>query len=350
MAFLKLKPPTKGNWFYFFLIAFTVALLIWAWRGVSLGDVWRVLSEIQYGWLVLGVVTFIAAFSVRALRWGVLLGTHRHPGSFRLRQAAVFIGFAGNCILPANAGEILRATIMRRFAAIPLGAALGSILTARLLDAAVAFILLLTPLLFSTSAQQTHFATLPIVWLGVALIILWMIFSIAAKYPQQVAKIVGDTIGKVGLGRFRVSIVKIVATLLTGLEVLCYPRRTIIAVLYTFGIWGLSGITFWTALIAFDITTPGLPGALFIQSIQAIAAIIPSLPGHLGTFEATIRFALGVYGIAPDITVAYTLIMRLLMHGSLIVVGLLFALKLGLTEADLKMQKANVPQSKSRLN
>ncbi len=347
MAFLKSLQSTKRNWFYFLLIALTVALLIWAWRGVSFVDVWHALSGIQYGWLVLGLITFIAAFSVRALRWGILLGTHRHPGSFRLRQAAVFIGFAGNCILPANAGEILRASIMGRFAAIPLGAALGSILTARLLDAAVAFILLLTPLLFLTSAQQTHLTTLPIAWLGVALIILWIIFSLAARHPHKVANVIGGATGKLGLGRFRAAIVKIVATLLTGLEVLCYPRLTIIAVLYTFGIWGLSGITFWTALIAFNITTPGFTGALFIQSIQAIAAIIPSLPGHLGTFEATIRFALGVYGIAPDITVAYTLIMRILMHGSLIAIGLLFALKLGLTGADFRVQKANIQKSKS---
>jgi uncharacterized membrane protein YbhN (UPF0104 family) len=96
-------------------------------------------------------------------------------------------------------------------------------------------------------------------------------------------------------------------------------------------IWGISGMTFWSALIAFDQPHPGLPGAYFIQSIQAMAAIIPSSPGHLGAFEAAMRFALEIYRVPGDTAIALTLVLRLLMHGSLIVIGSSYALMLGVS-------------------
>lgn len=331
----------------FISLAITLALLLWAWRGVSFVNVWSALEGLNYSWLVLGLLTFVASFVVRAHRWGILLSTLPYPGSFRMRRAAVFIGFAANQILPANAGEILRASILNRFEKVSLGAALGSLLAARLLDAVVAFLLLLTPLIALAPSSRASFSTLPIIWLGIVLVFLCIAFWMAANYSTAIAQFTGYISQLIGLGRFKSRIVNGVKTLLSGLKVLQYPKLTATAVADTIFLWLLSGITFWAALIAFGITKPGFPGALFIQSIEAMATIIPSSPGHLGAFEAAIRFALSVYDIPPDITVAYTLVLRIIIFGSLTIIGFGHAISLGLTGADLLPQKSTATHVKN---
>lgn len=316
----------------------TVVLMMWAWRGVSFASVWNALNGIQYGWIGLGLLTFAASFLVRAHRWGILLSTQPHSGSFKIRRAAVFIGFAANQILPANAGELLRASLLSRSEKISLGAVLGSLLTARLLDAVVAFLLMLTPLIALAPSGRATFSTLPILWLGIILFVLCIAFWMAANYTTAIAQLVGYIAQIMGLGRFRSRLVTNVKKLLSGLKVLQFPKRTAIAVADTIFIWSLSGITFWVVLIAFGITKPGLSGALFIQSVEAMATILPSSPGHLGAFEAAIRFALGVYDIAPDIIVAYTLVLRIIIFGSLMTIGIAHAISLGLTGADFFSQ------------
>src|SRR5262249_17266237 len=120
-----------------FGLAVTLALLAWALRGVSPALVWSAMQSSHVAWLGLALISFLASIAVRARRWGTLLGVHRDPGPFRIRHRAVFIGFAGNCVLPAHAGEIARAVVLHRFARIPLGVALGSIVAERFLDVIV---------------------------------------------------------------------------------------------------------------------------------------------------------------------------------------------------------------------
>lgn len=313
----------------------TVALLVWAWRGVSFTAVGKALVSAQLPWLVFGVLTFLPAFLFRAHRWGILLGVQRYPGSFRLRTAAVYIGFAGNCVLPANMGELIRVGILHRFAGIPFATGLGSILTARLLDAMVAFLFLLAPLIVPNPDHSINLSRLPLPLLGGILAILGGGFLLAAHYPGSLLQAVDRLARLTGWEGLRVKLVAVVKTLLEGLVVLRYPRLTLIAIVDTLCLWSLSGLTFWAVLIAFNLSTPGYPGALFIQSVQAMAAIIPSTPGHLGAFEAAVRFALEVYAIPPETIVAYTLVVRLLIYGSLTITGAICALRLGLTRADL---------------
>ena len=292
-------------------------------------------ASVQWTWLGLGLLTFLPAFLIRAHRWGILLGVQRDPGSFHLRSAAVYIGFAGNCVLPANMGELIRVGILHRYAGIPFATGLGSILTARLLDAMVAFLFLLAPLIVPNPNYSINLSHLPLPLLGGILLVLCGGFWLAAQYPDSLLKGVDRLASLTGWQGLRLRLVALVKTLLEGLAVLRHPRPTLIAVVDTLCLWSLSGITFWSILMAFNLRTPGYPGALFIQSVQAMAAIIPSTPGHLGAFEAAVRFALEVYAIPPATIVAYTLVVRLLIYGSLLFSGAISALRLGLTRADL---------------
>lgn len=344
MAAMKEKQPSVRPWLYGLLgLTTTIAFLVWALRGVSPAVVVQAVQQSQGEWLLLGLITFIASFSIRARRWGTLLGAHRHPGPFKIRQSAVFIGFAGNAILPAHAGEVVRSLILHRFGGVPLGAALGSIFAERLLDAVVAFLLLSIALLAVTQGGNPGFGSLPIGWIALVLAIACATFLGAARWPDAIAQFLGKTSRAVGLGRWSPRIEAIVRGLLSGLEALRYPQRGITAAIESFCIWGMTGMTYWFCMLAFGITTPGPMGALLVQGIVALAIAIPSSPGYLGPFEAAIRLGLGLYAIPPDAIVAFAITLRILMFFSLTAIGFFLATRLGLSWHDFMVPKFPYP-------
>ncbi|MDX2240329.1 MAG: lysylphosphatidylglycerol synthase transmembrane domain-containing protein [Leptolyngbyaceae cyanobacterium bins.302] len=325
----------RHRWIYIILGAIiTLGLLTWALRGVSPIVIWSAIQTVRWEWLALSLLTYLASFVVRAHRWGILLDARHKPGSFKVRLSAIFIGFAGNAILPASAGEMVRVAVLHRFSKFPFGVIIGSIFTERLLDAAIAFLFLFIPLLAGELANPAGLRTLPIGWIGAALAMLCVAFLVAANHPEAIAHLTATLSCKVGLERFSSRIGTAVRSILEGLAALRYPKRGIFAILESVLIWSLTALTYWTGLLAFGITSPGLIGAFFMQSVVALAIALPSSPGYVGPFEAAIRFSLSLYAVSPNTIIAYALTLRLLMFVSLTLIGYAIAAHLGLSKAD----------------
>lgn len=335
------------RWLYIGVItAIAIIMLAWAGRGVSLDLVFQAWQQAKIEWLGLALLIFLASYLVRAKRWGTLLGANLNPATFASRLGAIFIGFACNCILPGRVGELVRALVLHRQSKIPLGKAVGSIFTARLLDAVVAFILLLGSILAIAQSGITTLADLPLKFITFVLVFFCIAFLLAAWYPKVILRIVSSICPKIGLARWRDSIVATLSSILTGLDVFKYPQRSVMAIVETFCIWGMMGATFWFCAIAFGIIDPGFIGSLFVQSVVALAIVVPSSPGYLGTFEAGVRFGLEVYQIAPGVILAYALTLHFLMNASLTIIGLAIAIKKGLSWQDFTSIRSSALQKK----
>lgn len=330
-----MKTKSKRKWIYLFLgTTVTIVLLSWALRDVSFTAVWNALKSAQPGWLFLGWLAYIASYWVRSRRWGTLLEASCHPGRFKIRLCATFIGFGASCILPAQAGEFIRPAILFRFDRVPFATAFGSIFVERLLDVGVVLVFLLIPLWSGTIPQSSAINGFAIGGIAFVLILVWGTFLIAASFPNPVAQLAGKIAQKVGLGRFQSKIESVVVKFLGGLSALRQPKRTITALVETFCIWGLNGITYWAGLLAFGIATPGFLGALFIQSSTALAIALPSTPGYIGPFEAGIRFGLSFYSIDGGTVIAFAIALRFLMMVTIPIIALAIATKLGLSPTD----------------
>lgn len=310
-----MKPSATRKWLYLLLgTTVTIVLLSWTLKDVSPAAIWTALKVVRLEWLGVGWFAYIASYWVRARRWGTLLAATCDPGRFKTRLSAIFIGFGASSVLPAYCGEFARAAVLTRLDQVPLEAAIGSLFAERLLDVGVVFLFLLLPLWLGGLPQNTQFNQLPLGWLGAAIFVIWFVFLIGASYPVQVTRLLGAVSQRVGLGRFRVRLMAGMSGFLNGLSALRQPRRTTIALLETVCIWSLNGITYWSGLMAFGITSPGFLGALLTQSTTALAIALPSTPGYIGAFEAGIRFALSVYAIPLDTMIAYAIALRFIMY------------------------------------
>ena len=83
--------------------------------------------------ILCGVLVYLSAFAVRALRWKVLL---KHIGTFKIRELAPVIvaGYAVNNVLPVRIGEIVRAAIAGKMFKISIPATFASVFVERIFD------------------------------------------------------------------------------------------------------------------------------------------------------------------------------------------------------------------------
>lgn len=325
------------TWIYLGLgTTVTIVLLSWAFRDISLQIVGQHLRQTKPMWLLLAWAAYLLTYFIRAIRWGTLLEATGQSGRWRSRFNATLIGFGASSVLPGHAGEFLRPVLLKRFDQVPIGASFGSIFVERLLDVGVVFVLLLIPCWLGLLPDHPALSHLGLRLTGSVIIALWLALMVGASVPNRLASLVGAMCQWLGLKRFKTKLMGATYRFLNGLGALRSPRKTLVTLFQTLVIWLLNGVTYWAAMVAFGILSPGFWGALFVQSSTALAIALPSTPGYIGPFEAGIRGSLDIFGIPGELSIACAVALRLIMYGTIPVLAGLLSLKLGLSFADVK--------------
>ena len=105
-------------------------------RGLRLGEFWDVVKSANYWWILPGIAVYFVGVWVRAWRWHYLLKPIKEIPTRRMFPITT-IGYMGNNIYPARAGEILRAVILKRKEGVPVSASLATIIVERIFDGVV---------------------------------------------------------------------------------------------------------------------------------------------------------------------------------------------------------------------
>ena len=122
---------------HFWLGVLISVLFIWlALRGLHLDEFWDVVKQANYWWLLPGVAVYFVGVWVRAWRWHYLLGPIKKIPT-RTMFPITTIGYMGNNIYPARAGEVLRAVVLKRREQVPVSASLATIIVERIFDGVV---------------------------------------------------------------------------------------------------------------------------------------------------------------------------------------------------------------------
>src|SRR5512135_711169 len=105
-------------------------------RKIDYTTLWQVLKAANYWWLLPGVAVYFIALWVRSWRWHYLLRPLKAI-STRSMFPIVTMGYAGNNIFPARAGEVVRAVVLKRKEGVPISASLATIIVERVFDGIV---------------------------------------------------------------------------------------------------------------------------------------------------------------------------------------------------------------------
>ncbi len=320
------------RWQFWVGIALSAVFLYLALRGLGLSEIWEPLRSARYGWLVPGVGVYFIGVWVRSWRWHYLLRPVKPVSTSRMFPI-VAIGYMGNNIYPARAGEILRAFVLKRKEDIPVSASLATVIVERIFDGVVmlGFVFLNLPelaTLTGTSGFIGNIQTLALWGAGVFLGAL-LVFILGAMFPAQAENVITRLMNIFLPERIREKVAEIVRKFLGGLESLRSPREALMVFLTSIVIWLLETGKYWFVMQAFDFEVSFF-ALMLMNGIVNLATTIPSAPGYVGTFDAPGIAVLAAYGVDQGIAAGYTLVLHAALWLPITLLGAYFMIREGI--------------------
>jgi len=289
-------------------VAVSVALLLWALRGVSLDDILRHVSAARPGPLAAAVLLATLTFPLRLIRWRLLLRDEEglaYPSGPLWH--AVALGFMANNVLPLRAGELVRSYTAARLAGIRFLAVLSSVAVERIFDGLTVVGLLTVALLSPDLPRSLTVAGVSVAHLaqmggliGCSALLLALLVLVAPLAAERLVRRV------VPWPNVADRFVDLIEAIRQGLVVLRTPSRLLLVVFWSLVLWLVNALAFYLGFVSFDIPV-SYSGALLLQGLLVLGISIPSTPGFFGPFEAVIVAVLALYRVPNDLAFSYAI-------------------------------------------
>jgi uncharacterized protein (TIRG00374 family) len=312
-------------------------LFIWlALRGLHLGEFWDAVKKANYIWLLPGIGVYFVGVWVRAWRWHYLLGPIRKIPTWTMFPITT-IGYMGNNIYPARAGEVLRAVILKRREGVSVSASLATIIVERIFDGVVmlSFVFLNLPELAKLTGGSGFIGNIQqaaVIGTGVFIGAL-AVFLLAAMFPQKTAKTGAWFIERILPKSLHDLVTSLMNKFLNGLASLRSPFNVLMVFFTSVIIWLLETGKYWFVMHAFDFTVSFF-ALMLMNGIVNLATTIPSAPGYIGTFDAPGIAVLTAYGVEHSIAVGYTLVLHVALWLPITLLGAYYLTREGIQWSD----------------
>ena len=332
---------------HFWLGVLISAVFIWlALRGLKLERFWEAVQQAHYGWLLPGVALYFIAVWARAWRWHYLL----HPIQdvpTRDMFPITAIGYMGNNIYPARAGEVLRAVVLKRRHNTPVSASLATIIVERIFDGVVmlAFVFANLPelaRLTTSSGFVGNIEQLALIGTGLFVAAL-VVFLLAAMFPSVSIRAGTWFIDRLLPPRLRQRAGRLLHRFLDGLAALRSPFSILMVFATSVVIWLLETGKYWFVTHAFDFSVSFF-ALMLMNGIVNLATSIPSAPGYIGTFDAPGIAVLVAYGVDQATAAGYTLVLHVALWLPITLLGAYFLAREGVHWSEsLRSQASDAP-------
>jgi uncharacterized protein (TIRG00374 family) len=124
------------RWQFWLGVMISAVFLYFALRGLELDRAWLAMRTANYWWIIPGVVVYFFGVWARTWRWHYMLRPIKAVSLVRLFPVVV-IGYMGNNVYPARAGELIRAYVLRKKEAVSISASLATIIVERIFDGVI---------------------------------------------------------------------------------------------------------------------------------------------------------------------------------------------------------------------
>jgi len=330
------------RWQFWFGLAISALFLWLALRGLRLQDVWSSLQQANFLWLLPGIAVYFIAVWARAWRWHYLLRPIK-PIPTRTMFPIVAIGYMGNNIYPARAGEVLRAYVLRRNEGVSISASLATIIVERAFDGVVmlSFVFLNLREVAGLTADSRFAGSIRdlAIW-GTALFFgAVLVFLLMAIFPKQTTRILRWLVERIMPKRWREQSLDLIERFLGGLASLRSIRDVGMVLLTSVVIWLLETGKYWFVMHAFPFEVSFFT-LMLMNGVVNLATTIPSAPGYLGTFDAPGIAVLEAYGVPGEIAVGYTLLLHAALWLPITLLGAFYMARASLSWRQIQAEMA----------
>lgn len=306
-------------------IAVSLVSLWILFHAVDVGAALDVLAGASPAWVGLMVVTVFLDVAARGARWRALLAPIK---SIRYPRVLgyTYIGYLANNVLPARLGELYRSHALGEGEGVSRPTVLGTVVVERVVDtvivvglAAIAVVVLsVRGIMTSAVLLGAAFVALLVVGLGLAMALHRLpgadrVAAFASRWPRMV---------------------ELARRLRTGLSVAARPGTLVVAVAFSALAWSASIVTFVAGGAAVGLDLSIAEGALLTSGV-ALATIVPSGPGYLGTFELTAVGIASSLGADSDDAFAMALLVHLMLLAVTSIGGVIAMVRLRVRQGQL---------------
>ena len=283
------------------LIGLAIALvaLYYTLHNVSLDELVVSFKDIDLIYILPSIGFILLSYVGRAYRWQVLLRPFKEVPVKDI-YAPLMIGFMGN-ILPARAGEFLRAYLLGKKHGITFAGTFSTIIVERLFD--LIFLLMLFAWVFvvkvdmfdpqlsfsgvSVQAMLTGFGRL-----CVMLVIGLLCFMFLLVYKESWIKPCIDWLAKPLSDEWREKIFFMLGEFALGCKIIKDLSALSQIIFFSALIWILFVATYYPLYFAFDLEDKSLDSLLLLTVMVCVLITILPTPGFLGSFNAGVLIAL----------------------------------------------------------
>jgi uncharacterized protein (TIRG00374 family) len=313
----KKVPGARGIINYLLSLVLTAAFLYIAFYGVDLDEVFRIVSEASIFWIIIFIVTQLAAHYVRAIRWKVILRTVKQDTNIKYLFGAIMVGYGVNCVVP-RLGEVSRAVLIGKWEGLSRSSMFGTVVLERIIDLIfLGLAVIISVLLWSESL----FKSFP--WLEYALIILAVLvicviilFYFSIRYRDKFYSIIIKTFSRFS-EKSAHKIAYIVQMFGQGFSSLkgirnysiVFALSAVIMLLYA-----LSSYSGFFSVGMQNILPVNFRMGWILMSISAIGVVIPT-PGGTGSYHTLAKSTLVLlFGFGEAISLAYAFLTHIVSY------------------------------------
>lgn len=323
-------------------LALGIFIIWWFQRDLSTtekAEIWVSFKGIDYLILSISICTGLLSHLLRALRWNLLLETMHYKPPIRLSFMAVMIGYFANLAVP-RMGELLRCGILQRYAKIPIEKSFGTVVTERIIDMVLFFLVFGLALLLEfgylkeyvmaklsegadTRGEMLHL----LLYIGVACLVLSLgIYWIYRKYKQ-----------KIHAHPLFIKLASLLLGFWEGIMSLKNLKKPYIFILYSIGIWFFYWLTLYLVFLAMP-NLGNISGSVVLACLAMGTFGYMVTPGGIGLYPVIISETFGVFGLSKVLGYAAAWLGWTAQTVMFIIIGLasLLALPLLYKNADKK--------------
>jgi len=258
----------------------------------------------------------ILSIWIRAYRWKVLLQPVQQV-SVGATYSATMIGFMANNVLPMRLGELVRAYALGRSGGVSKSSAFATIVVERAFDL-LAVLLFLGAMLLRYSfakwvAVTGYIALGSCVGMFAGMALLWWKREQAYRFlVPLLQRLPGGLAGEMEgwVKRF-----------LDGLGILARGHHVLWVTLLSVFTWLAMALSFHYAGMAFGLGLP-FEASLVLVVVCALAVMLPSGPGFVGTFEVGARYGLMLFAVPDNLALSYALFYHAVTFVAVTLLGL----------------------------
>ncbi len=323
-----------------FGIIIAAIALYFTFKDVSFHEILRSTLELHYQYLPIAIVCFALTFVLRVYRWHYFCRSLKHIPTARL-YSPLMIGFMGN-LLPARAGEFIRAYLLGKREHLSFSASFGTVVVERIFDMFSILLLLEAILIIDASAIIRgiqggggrlsgfieSYGAMGLAAVTAFLIgVLAMLCYIMTQHQDRIQRVLRIFTRYLPQG-LQQRVHDIVRVFMQGLGILKDPAGMFISAALSALIWILIVIANYPLYYCYGIQDQLPASSLITLIVFTCFAILLPTPGYVGPFQFAITFVLAnLYGIEKSTAASFSLVAWFFQMAFIFAAGLFFILK-----------------------